>query len=128
MSVSKVVKKKGKTVVSGLVSIKASFNNIIISVADQFGNVLCWKSAGAMGFKGAKKSTPYAAQLTAESVAKTAQSDFGMKSVNVSLIGPGAGRDAAVRAFSAVGLSISCITDNTPVPHNGVRGPNRRKT
>lgn len=128
MSVSKVGKKKNKTVVSGLVCIRASFNNTMVTISDQFGNVLCWGSAGAMGFKGARKSTPYAAQMTSESVAKKCQSEFGMKNVEVRIIGPGPGRDSAVRALSSVGLSISSLIDKTPIPHNGCRAPGRRRS
>lgn len=126
--VVKSSKKKHKTVVAGQACVRATFNNTMITISDQFGNVLCWSSAGAMGFKGAKKSTPYAAQMTAEVAARKAQSEFGMKSLEVRIIGPGPGRDSAVRALNAVGLSISSLTDATPIPHNGCRAVGRRRT
>jgi small subunit ribosomal protein S11 len=128
MSVSKVVKKKNKTVVSGIASINASFNNTMVTISDQFGNVLCWSSAGSLGFKGARKSTPYAAQRVSEEVGRKCQSDFGMKSIEIKVSGPGPGRDSAVRGLSAAGLSISLLKDCTPIPHNGCDGPGRRRS
>ena len=104
----------------GVVHIQSTFNNTIVTVADEHGNVISWSSAGALGFKGSRKSTPYAAQMAAEAAAK-ASMDHGMKSVK----GPGPGREAAVRALSAAGLEVTAITDVTPIPHNGCRPPKR---
>lgn len=112
---------------SGVAHIHATYNNVIVNISDQSGNTLCWKSSGTMGFKGPKKSTPYAAQTVADALARESQSNFGMKSISIRVSGPGSGRDSAVRALSAV-LSVSSITDITPIPHNGCRPCGRRKT
>ncbi|MCX7944581.1 MAG: 30S ribosomal protein S11 [Deltaproteobacteria bacterium] len=120
-------KKKVKKIINtGLVHIQATFNNTIVTVSDVNGNVVAWSSAGSMGFKGSKRSTPFAAQVAAEDAAKKAL-DMGMKSVGVLIKGPGAGRESAIRAIQAAGLKITMIKDITPVPHNGCRPPKRRR-
>jgi small subunit ribosomal protein S11 len=120
-------KKKVKKVVStGLAHIQSTFNNTIVTITDLNGNVLAWSSAGAKGFKGSKRSTPFAAQMAAEDAAKKAI-DLGMKSVGVLIKGPGAGRESAIRAIQAAGLKITMIKDITPIPHNGCRPPKRRR-
>ncbi len=110
----------------GRAYIKSTFNNTIISITDQQGNVLCWASAGAIGFQGTKKNTPFAAQLAAESVVRKAQ-EFGLQRVDCLVKGPGAGRETAIRALEAAGLAIGIIKDVTPIPHNGCRPPKRRR-
>jgi len=122
----KIKKKHKKHVSVGTVHINSSFNNTIVNVTDLHGNTISWTSAGMMGFKGAKKSTPYAAQVTAEDAAKKAQ-EHGMRTVSVEVKGPGSGRESAVRSLMAVGLIITSIKDVTPVAHNGVRAPKRRR-
>jgi small subunit ribosomal protein S11 len=117
-------KKIKKVVVKGVAHIHSTFNNTIVTITDEQGNALSWSSAGALGFKGSKKSTPFAAQLAAEAAAKVVV-DGGMKNVDVSVKGPGPGREAAVRALQTAGLEIQSITDETPVPHNGCRPPKR---
>ena len=119
-------KREKKVVPHGAAHIKASFNNTIVSITDAQGNTICWATAGASGWKGSRKSTPYAAQVTAESAAKKAV-DAGMRSVEVFVKGPGAGREAAIRALEASGLAVTAITDVTPIPHNGCRPPKRRR-
>ena len=119
-------KKVKKTVVSGRCYVKAAFGNTIITITDQNGATVCWSSAGLHGFKGSRKGTPFAAQIAAENVAKKAM-DFGMKSVDVLLNGPGAGREPAVRAIAGAGLTVSSLKDVTPIPHNGCRPPKRRR-
>jgi small subunit ribosomal protein S11 len=115
-----------KNIVSGFAHINASFNNIFINITDSMGNTIAWSSAGIMGFKGSRKSTPYAAQLTAEDAARKA-SEHGMREVDVVIKGPGAGRESALRGLIAAGYSIKSIKDTTPVPHNGCRPPKRRR-
>ena len=115
-----------KVVPRGAAHVKASFNNTIISLSDPVGNVIAWSSAGASGWKGSRKSTPYAAQVAAENAARKAL-DLGLKSVEVFVRGPGAGREAAIRALEATGLEVTAITDVTPIPHNGCRPPKRRR-
>lgn len=117
-------KKIKKNIPKGIAHVHSTFNNTIVTVSDEKGNVLSWSSAGALGFKGGKKSTPYAAQLIAEAAAKGAM-DQGVKTVSVEVKGPGPGRDAAVRSLQAAGLEIVAIKDTTPIPHNGVRPPKR---
>ena len=117
-------KKKRRSVSKGIAHIKATFNNTIVSITDEGGNVISWSSAGALGYKGSKKSTPFVAQLVATKTAETAKLS-GVATVDVEVKGPGAGRESAVRALEAAGLSISTITDVTPVPHNGCRPPKR---
>lgn len=123
----KVKKRKiRKDVPKGIAHVKATFNNTIITITDKNGQVLCWDSAGTIGYKGSKKSTPYAAQRAAENCANKAQK-FGMKEVEVRVKGPGAGREAAIRALQAAGLDIKSIADVTPLPHNGCRPRKRRR-
>jgi len=123
---AKTVRKKRvkKNIVSGIAHIHSTFNNTIVTIADEAGNVVSWSSAGALGYKGSRKSTPYAAQLVAEAAGKTAM-DHGMKKVEVDVKGPGPGREAAVRALSTAGLEITAINDVTPIPHNGCRPPKK---
>ena len=117
-------KKKRRSVSKGVAHIKATFNNTIVSITDEGGNVVSWSSAGALGYKGSKKSTPFVAQLVATKAAETAKLS-GVATVDVEVKGPGAGRESAVRALEAAGLSILTIKDVTPVPHNGCRPPKR---
>ncbi|NLI16770.1 MAG: 30S ribosomal protein S11 [candidate division Zixibacteria bacterium] len=124
---TKKKKKKLQKVESlGVVHVQASFNNTIITITDSRGNVVSWSSAGKVGFKGAKKSTPFAAQVAAQGCAREAL-DLGMKRVEVWVKGPGSGREAAIRSIQAAGLEISAIRDVTPIPHNGCRPPKRRR-
>ncbi|GGA88093.1 30S ribosomal protein S11 [Ornithinibacillus halotolerans] len=115
-----------KNIETGVAHIRSTFNNTIVTITDVQGNVVGWSSAGALGFKGSRKSTPFAAQMAAETAAKTAV-DNGMKSLEVSVKGPGAGREAAIRSLQAAGLEVTAIKDVTPVPHNGCRPPKRRR-
>ena len=119
-------KKKVRQVTRGVAHIMASFNNTIVTITDPQGNSICWSSSGAAGFKGSKKSTPFAAQVASEQAAKKAL-EFGMKEVEVFIKGPGSGRESAIRALQAAGLQISAIYDVTPIPHNGCRPPKRRR-
>lgn len=119
-------KKKEKVEANGIAHIKSTFNNTIISLTDIYGNVISWSSAGVMGFKGSRKNTPFAAQLAAQSCARTAM-DLGLRRVEVLVKGPGAGREAAIRALQAAGLNITAIKDVTPIPHNGCRPPKKRR-
>lgn len=119
-------KKDKKLVHVGAAYIQATFNNTLITITDQNGNVITWSSAGAQGFKGSRKSTPYAAQIAANAAARKAK-DFGMKQIDVFVKGPGAGRESAIRALQAAGLEIKLIKDITPVPHNGSKPPKRRR-
>ena len=123
---AQVRKKAKRTVVDGVAHVQASFNNTIITITDRQGNVLCWATAGGAGFKGSRKSTPFAAQVAAERAVQLAQ-EFGMKSVDVYVKGPGPGRDSAVRSLNAAGLRINSIADVTPIPHNGCRPPKKRR-
>lgn len=115
-----------KNVEFGIAHVKSTFNNTIVTITDKTGNVLSWSTAGNVGFKGSRKSTPFAAQMAAETAARTAM-EHGMKQVEVSVKGPGAGREAAIRALQAAGLEVSGIRDVTPIPHNGCRPPKRRR-
>jgi small subunit ribosomal protein S11 len=115
-----------KVVIDGVAHIHASFNNTIITISDRQGNALCWATAGGSGFRGSRKSTPFAAQVAAERVGGSAL-EFGMKSVDVYVKGPGPGRESAIRALNAAGLRINSIADVTPIPHNGCRPPKRRR-
>lgn len=117
-------KKIKRSFTRGVAHIHATFNNTIVTITDPQGNVIAWSSAGALGYKGAKKSTPFAAQLAAEAAAKTAF-DQGLRSVDVEVKGPGAGRESAVRALTVAGLQVTSIEDTTPIPHNGCRPPKR---
>jgi len=125
--VKKTKKKIKRNILSGVVHIKSTFNNTIVSISDREGNVVAWASAGNMGYKGSKKSTSFAAQVTAEAVAKKAM-DQGMKEVDVLVKGPGSGRETAIRSLQAVGLKVNMIKDVTPIPHNGCRPPKQRRT
>jgi small subunit ribosomal protein S11 len=122
----KTKRKEKKNILQGVVHIQSTFNNTIVSCTDPQGNVIAWGSAGSEGFKGARKGTPFAAQSAAETVAKKAM-DHGMRSAEVLVSGPGAGRETAIRALQVVGLEISMIKDVTPIPHNGCRPPKRRR-
>ncbi|SCZ08976.1 30S ribosomal protein S11 [Alkaliphilus peptidifermentans] len=119
-------KKERKNIERGQAHIQSTFNNSIITLTDMQGNTIAWASAGQLGFKGSRKSTPFAAQMAAETAAKTAM-DHGLKSVEVFVKGPGAGREAAIRSLQASGLEVSSIKDVTPIPHNGCRPPKRRR-
>lgn len=122
----KKAKKKIQVDANGVAHIKATFNNVIVTLSDVYGNTISWSSSGKMGFKGSKKNTPFAAQMTAEAAAKEAM-DVGLKKIDVYIKGVGSGRDAAVRALSTAGLEILSIKDITPLPHNGCRPPKRRR-
>ena len=119
-------KKIKRNITSGIAYVYSTFNNTIISIADENGNVISWSSAGAKGFKGSRKSTPYAAQIAADSAASKAL-EFGMKTLTVEVKGPGSGRETALRALQAKGFKILSIKDTTPMPHNGVRPPKKRR-
>jgi small subunit ribosomal protein S11 len=124
--VKKAKKRDRKVGVNGVAHVQASFNNTIVTITDLDGNVVTWASAGKVGFKGSRKSTPFAAQVAAEASAREAL-NLGMKRVEVWVKGPGSGREAAIRALQAAGLEISAIKDVTPIPHNGCRPPKRRR-
>lgn len=124
--VKKTRKKDRKVGLNGVVHVHATFNNTIISITDMDGGVVSWASAGKVGFKGSRKSTPFAAQMAAENAAKEAMS-MGMRKVEVWVKGPGTGREASIRALSATGMEITAIRDVTPIPHNGCRPPKRRR-
>lgn len=119
-------RKERKNIDRGVAHIQSSFNNTIVTISDVQGNVISWSSSGGLGFRGSKKSTPFAAQSAAETAAKAAM-DHGMKTVDVYVKGPGSGREAAIRALQAAGLDITLIKDVTPIPHNGCRPPKRRR-
>lgn len=119
-------RRERKNIEHGVAHIKSTFNNTIVTITDPHGNAISWSSAGALGFKGSRKSTPFAAQMAAEAAAKTAM-EHGMKSVEVLVKGPGAGREAAIRSLQAAGLDVNLIKDVTPIPHNGCRPPKRRR-
>lgn len=120
------VRKVKKNIERGQAHIQSSFNNTIVTITDMSGNALSWASSGGLGFKGSRKSTPFASQMAAEEAAKAAM-DHGLKSVEVLVKGPGSGREAAIRALQAAGLEITLIRDVTPIPHNGCRPPKRRR-
>ncbi len=119
-------RRERKNITSGVVHVKSSFNNTMITITDVQGNAISWSSAGKMGFKGSRKSTPYAAQVAAEQAGQIAM-EHGMKTVDVEVCGPGSGRESALRALQACGLQVTAIRDVTPIPHNGVRPPKRRR-
>ena len=119
-------RKEKKNVELGVAHIQSTFNNTVVTITDKFGNAISWSSAGAQGFKGSRKSTPYAAQMAAEMAAKDAM-EHGMRQVECLVKGPGSGREAAIRALQAAGLDVSMIKDVTPIPHNGCRPPKRRR-
>ncbi len=123
---TRIRKKPKKTVTDGIAHVHASFNNTIVTITDRQGNALCWATSGGSGFRGSRKSTPFAAQVAAERAGKSAL-EFGMKTLEVNVKGPGPGRESAVRALNNVGFKISSITDVTPIPHNGCRPPKRRR-
>ena len=119
-------KKEKKNIISGVAHIKSTFNNTIVTISDLSGNTVSWASAGGMGFKGARKSTPFAAQVTSESAAKKAM-EHGLRQVEVHVKGPGVGRESAIRSLQAVGLRVTMIKDVTPIPHNGCRPSKKRR-
>ncbi|MBB6455160.1 small subunit ribosomal protein S11 [Salirhabdus euzebyi] len=119
-------RKVKKNIDSGVAHIRSTFNNTIVTITDTHGNAIGWSSAGALGFKGSRKSTPFAAQMAAEAAAKSSM-EHGLKTIEVAVKGPGAGREAAIRALQAAGLEVTAIVDVTPVPHNGCRPPKRRR-
>ena len=122
----RTIRKDAKNIASGIAFVQATFNNTIVTITDPAGNVVAWASAGSVGFKGSRKSTPFAAQTAAENAAQKAMA-HGMKQVRVYVRGPGAGREAAIRSLQAAGLEVTAITDVTPIPHNGCRPPKRRR-
>ena len=119
-------KKERKNIATGVAHVLATFNNTIVTITDSQGNAIAWSSAGTMGFKGSRKSTPYAAQMAAEDAGRKAQ-EHGMRTIEVEVQGPGSGRESALRALAAVGFNITAIRDVTPIAHNGVRPPKRRR-
>jgi small subunit ribosomal protein S11 len=123
---ARVKRKERKNITNGVAHVNASFNNTMVTITDVQGNTISWSSSGVMGFKGSRKSTPYAAQVAAEDAARKAQ-EHGMKTVEVEVQGPGSGRESALRALAAVGLNITSIRDVTPLAHNGCRPPKRRR-
>ncbi|MBF0175857.1 MAG: 30S ribosomal protein S11 [Magnetococcales bacterium] len=122
----RVRRRERKNIASGVVHIQSTFNNTLITITDPSGNVLSWGSAGAQGFKGSRKSTPFAAQMAAEAAGKKAM-EHGMRNLEVRLKGPGSGRESALRALAAIGFNIGTVQDVTPIPHNGCRPPKRRR-
>tara|TARA_B100000700_G_scaffold228925_1_gene252999 strand:- start:1520 stop:1987 length:468 start_codon:yes stop_codon:yes gene_type:complete len=126
LKVKKAKKKVKKNITTGIAFVNATFNNTIVSIADESGNVVAWSSAGSKGFKGSRKSTPYAAQIAADAAAAKAQ-EHGLKTLSVRLTGPGAGRETALRALQSRGFKIVSIKDTTPMPHNGSRPPKKRR-
>ena len=123
---ARVKKRERKNIVTGVAHVNASFNNTMITIADAQGNTISWSSAGTMGFKGSRKSTPYAAQVAAEDAGRKAM-EHGMRTLEVNVSGPGSGRETARRALQAVGFTVTSIRDVTPIPHNGCRPPKRRR-
>ncbi|MGN7611610.1 30S ribosomal protein S11 [Magnetococcales bacterium HHB-1] len=119
-------RKERKNIASGIAHIKSTFNNTLVTITDTQGNVISWGSAGSQGFKGSRKSTPFAAQVAAETAGRKAQ-DHGMRNLEVRLKGPGSGRESALRALAGIGFNISQVQDVTPIPHNGCRPPKRRR-
>jgi small subunit ribosomal protein S11 len=122
----RVKKRERKNIVTGVAHVAASFNNTMITITDAQGNAIAWSSAGTMGFKGSRKSTPYAAQVAAEDAGRKAM-EHGMRTVEVNVSGPGSGRESALRALQAIGFTVTSIRDVTPIPHNGCRPPKRRR-
>lgn len=123
---TRVRKKERKNITTGVAHVAATFNNTIITITDAQGNAIAWSSSGAKGFKGSRKSTPYAAQMAAEDAGRKAM-EHGMRTLEIEVSGPGSGRESALRALQAVGFTITTIRDVTPIPHNGVRPPKRRR-
>ena len=126
MAVKRRQKRKIVADIHGKAHVIATFNNVMVTITDMYGNTLCWSSAGRNGFRGSKKNTPYAAQVSAEKAAKEAY-DMGLRKIDVIVKGPGSGREAAIRAMASVGLEIHSIVDKTPIPHNGCRPPKKRR-
>ena len=126
VAASRVKRRERKNVETGIAHIQSTFNNTVVTITDKTGNAISWASAGQSGFKGSRKSTPYAAQLAAEQAAKAAM-EHGMREVECLVKGPGSGREAAIRSLQATGLEVSVIKDVTPIPHNGCRPPKRRR-
>ena len=126
MAKPRAKKKEKKNIVSGVAHVNSTFNNTLITISDAQGNVVSWSSAGMMGFKGSRKSTPYAAQIAAEDAGRKAQ-DHGMKELDVRVKGPGSGRESALRGLAGIGFTLKSIQDITPIPHNGCRPPKRRR-
>ena len=125
-STARIKRKDRKNITSGVAHINATFNNTIVTITDAHGNAISWSSSGAQGFKGSRKSTPYASQVAAEVAGRAAQ-DHGMKVLDVEVKGPGTGRESAVRALHTIGFQVNSIRDVTPIPHNGCRAPKRRR-
>ncbi|MEE8273215.1 MAG: 30S ribosomal protein S11 [Alphaproteobacteria bacterium] len=123
---ARVKRRERKNITSGVAHVSATFNNTIITITDAQGNTIAWSSAGGQGFKGSRKSTPYAAQMAAENAGRKAQ-EHGMRTLEVEVRGPGSGRESALRALQAVGFTITAIRDVSPIPHNGCRPPKRRR-
>ncbi len=123
----RAVKREKKNVPVGQVHIHASFNNTIVTITDPQGNTVCWASSGSAGFKGSRKSTPFAGQLAAQNAASTARGDYNMREVEVFVKGPGPGRESSIRSVQSAGLIVKSITDITPLPHNGCRSPKKRR-
>ena len=123
---SRVRRRERKNIISGIAHVNSTFNNTLITISDAQGNAISWSSAGSMGFKGSRKSTPYAAQVAAEDAGKKAM-EHGMKTLEVHVRGPGSGRESALRALQAAGFTITTMRDVTPIPHNGCRPPKRRR-
>lgn len=119
--------KRNRQVTQGVAHVNATFNNTIVTIADVHGNVIAWSSSGHHGFKGSRKSTPYAGQIVAETAGRKAQADYGLKTIAIQVKGPGSGRESALRALQTIGLIITAIKDVTPVPHNGCRPRKRRR-
>ena len=126
MATPKTKRKEKKNIVSGIAHVNSTFNNTLVTISDEQGNVVSWSSSGMMGFKGSRKSTPYASQMAAEDAGRKAQ-DHGMKELDIRVKGPGSGRESALRALQAIGFTIKSIKDITPIPHNGCRPPKRRR-
>lgn len=126
VSSTRVRKRERKNITSGVAHVSATFNNTMVTITDAQGNAIAWSSAGQQGFKGSRKSTPYAAQMAAESAGRMAQ-EHGVRTLEVQVRGPGSGRESALRALQAVGFTITAIRDVTPIPHNGCRPPKRRR-
>jgi small subunit ribosomal protein S11 len=123
---NRIRRRERKNITSGIVHVNSSFNNTMVTITDAQGNTISWSSSGVMDFKGSRKSTPYAAQMAAEDAAKKAQ-EHGLQTVEVRVRGPGSGRESALRALQAAGLTVTAINDTTPIPHNGCRPPKRRR-
>lgn len=126
MAKPKTKRKEKKNIVSGIAHVNSTFNNTLVTISDDQGNVISWSSSGMMGFKGSRKSTPYASQMAAEDAGRKAQ-EHGMKELDIRIKGPGSGRESAMRALQAIGFTIKSIKDITPIPHNGCRPPKRRR-